>query len=177
MCKVEKFDEPQKPRDGAFPIYYTINEHGCYNCVSHRRDRDGYCKIERLSKEWFMHRYVYHITFGEIPDGSVIRHKCDNPQCCNPDHLELGTQLENMRDRILRNRPSKRWHRLSVLEQKEIAESELTIPQLALKYDVAHSTIVKAKAKNRMKSERKRAGDKPSIPNKNKAKQKITSHK
>lgn len=41
---------------------------------------------------------------GEIPDKNVIRHKCDNPACINPSHLEIGTQKDNMKDAEKRNR-------------------------------------------------------------------------
>lgn len=82
-----------------------------------------------------------------------------------------------MRDMIIRQRPKKKIHRLTEQEKNEIADSEITISQFALKYDVSHSTIIKAKAKNRMKSERKRTGDKPSIPNESRIKQKSPSHK
>lgn len=164
MGKVEKFIEPQPIRNGSLPIYYQVDMNGCFNCKSHRLDRDGYARLDRYGKEWQMHRYVYTITYNVVLEpGMVVRHKCDNPSCINPKHLALGTQLENMRDKMLRNRPIKRSHKLTIHEQREINESELTIPQLALKYDVSHSTIVKAKAKNRIKNERKRAGDKPVI--------------
>jgi hypothetical protein len=50
------------------------------------------------------HRVVFKIIHGEIPAGSVIRHKCDNKRCVNPDHLECGSQLENVADCINRDR-------------------------------------------------------------------------
>lgn len=165
MCKVEKFDEPTSPRNGAKPIYYYVNENGCFNCVSHRLDRDGYPRIDRDGREWQMPRYIYSITNQVIlPPGMEVCHKCDNPTCVNPNHLELGTHRENMLHKKLRNRAIKKRLLLTEEETKAISQSELTIPQLALKYNVSHSTIVKTKAKNRMKSERKRTGDKPSIP-------------
>ena len=42
------------------------------------------------------------MKFGEIPKGMVIRHKCDNPNCCNIEHLEIGTQKDNIEDMIKR---------------------------------------------------------------------------
>lgn len=44
------------------------------------------------------HRASYIIHTGEIPSGQLVRHQCDNPACVNPDHLELGTQQQNMSD-------------------------------------------------------------------------------
>lgn len=47
-------------------------------------------------------RYVWESIHGKIPDGMIVRHKCDNGkvpvQCVNPDHLELGTPLDNVND-------------------------------------------------------------------------------
>lgn len=44
------------------------------------------------------HRISWEIHFGAIPDGLGVLHKCDNPECSNPDHLFLGTQKHNALD-------------------------------------------------------------------------------
>lgn len=44
------------------------------------------------------HRVVWIITNGDVPDGLGVLHSCDNPHCCNPVHLFLGTQADNNRD-------------------------------------------------------------------------------
>ena len=48
------------------------------------------------------HRKVYYEATGELPE--VVRHKCDNPRCVNPEHLEGGTQKDNMQDCVQRGR-------------------------------------------------------------------------
>lgn len=48
------------------------------------------------------HRIAYILTYGYIPYGLYILHKCDSPSCCNPLHLYAGTQGQNMADREAR---------------------------------------------------------------------------
>jgi hypothetical protein len=45
-----------------------------------------------------VHRLAWELANGPIPEGMQVLHRCDNPRCCNPDHLMLGTQAENMAD-------------------------------------------------------------------------------
>ena len=49
-------------------------------------------------------RVSWMLTHGPIPNGMCILHRCDNPPCCNPAHLFLGTQLDNIRDRDRKGR-------------------------------------------------------------------------
>ncbi len=66
-------------------------------------DKDGYgCLWAGKYKR--AHRVFYSLFLGEIPSGMVVRHTCDTPACVNPAHLEVGTQTENIGDRVRRKR-------------------------------------------------------------------------
>jgi HNH endonuclease len=50
------------------------------------------------------HRFSYMLEFGYIPDKMVVMHQCDNPKCCNPSHLRLGTYQDNTDDMMEKGR-------------------------------------------------------------------------
>lgn len=60
---------------------------------------NGYGQLWTGQSNNSAHTVAYSIHYGEIPDGMMVRHKCDNRKCANPDHLELGTNKQNMEDR------------------------------------------------------------------------------
>lgn len=50
------------------------------------------------------HRVAYSLVYGQIPDGMYICHHCDNPPCCNPNHLFADTQAANVADMVAKGR-------------------------------------------------------------------------
>lgn len=56
------------------------------------------------NKVMLAHRVSYILFKGDIPPGLHVMHKCDTPSCVNPEHLKLGTQLENNREIFLKGR-------------------------------------------------------------------------
>lgn len=71
-----------------------------------RRGQDGYGVITIGTKSRFLraHRISWELHYGAIPDGLGVLHHCDNPPCVRPDHLFLGTALDNARDRESKGR-------------------------------------------------------------------------
>jgi len=75
-------------------------ENGCIEWTAKAVHNKGYGKISssRDIGPLRVHRVVWVLNNGEIPEGLFVMHSCDNPKCCNIEHLSLGTNLENMED-------------------------------------------------------------------------------
>lgn len=69
-----------------------------------KRKATGYGQIQFEGKNTTTHRMAWAIWKGPIPEGMHVLHKCDNPACCNTDHLFLGTHAENMKDMVTKKR-------------------------------------------------------------------------
>lgn len=65
----------------------------------------GYGRFKYKGKEHLAHRFAYALFWNTmIEEEKVIMHICDNPTCCNPLHLKMGTPLENVQDKMTKNR-------------------------------------------------------------------------
>ena len=68
--------------------------------------KDGYGKCGTFNETW-AHRVSFRIFKGKIPKGKCVLHACDKPICVKPDHLFIGTQQDNIRDKVRKNRQAK----------------------------------------------------------------------
>jgi len=94
------------------------------------------------------HRVAFLITHGVDPGPLQVCHKCDNPPCCNPNHLFLGTQEENHADKARKGRSpkgSRNWmsniSERHVLEIRQLRKDGLTNQQIARRFACSPSTI------------------------------------
>ena len=102
-----------------------------------------------ISKTFTVHRIAWSMVFGEIQNGLQVLHKCDNPPCCNPSHLMLGTNLDNSKDKVRKkrhcfheNHPSAKLTMQKVLEIRELyVPRKFTMLHLAKFYKVSERTI------------------------------------
>lgn len=89
----------------------TGDFHECWewqnSCYSNKYGRFDVA-VQKIAKprsiSFMTHRVAYFLGHGIHPGNLCVCHRCDNPKCCNPDHLFLGTQIDNLEDMISKGR-------------------------------------------------------------------------
>lgn len=119
-------------------VFLFIDMHGgdrnfCWIWRGGRGGRDGRPYFAYRGRRYLAYRVVYKLVYGkEIPHGVLARHTCDNPLCCNPWHIVLGSHADNMADKRRRGRSGlpddvvlavKRSLRAGMLTHEQIAQS------------------------------------------------------
>jgi len=116
------------------------------------KQKNGYGICTFQGKFWLTNRLAWTLTNGPIPDGSCVCHRCDNPGCCNPEHLFLGSHADNMADMRSKGRrrqinAGERNGRAKLTEQQasEIrrlyAEQRTRQVDLAARFGVSQSVV------------------------------------
>lgn len=121
---------------------------GCWNWMA-SVNKWGYGRLRQGRRERQVHRLSYVTFVGIIPEKTMVLHKCDNPKCCNPDHLFLGTHTDNMRDMVAKNRNAVRRGESATSAKLSWADVECirndngqsTISSLAKQFGVSRRAI------------------------------------
>ena len=108
---------------------------------------DGYGTIAHMKGvQYATHRLSFILHKGPIPKGRVVMHSCDNPPCCNPKHLVLGTNEDNIRDMIEKKRGS---IKLTKAEVEAIKSDKRKQRIIADCYGITQSMVSRIKRGNR----------------------------
>lgn len=112
----------------------------------------GYGQItingNKVKAHRFSYEYFHPMTQSLKDTGLCVCHKCDNPECCNPSHLFIGTRLENNLDKKAKGRcyrPTGEKHHLAKLTEQQVFEivhryknENITQKELAKEYNITH---------------------------------------
>lgn len=128
--------------------FYVEKGPDCWGWTGHTSS--GYGVVTGHRGQVKAHRFSYELHCGPIPDGLHVLHECDNPPCCNPAHLFLGTQIDNVADMIAKGRNSRATgsvgtkHGMAKLTDDAVRTIRATsgpARKLAVKFNVSESTI------------------------------------
>jgi hypothetical protein len=104
---------------------YVEKTDGCWNWIGKRNRPDGYGTL-KIAGQWKRsHRVAWEIAHGAFPPDLLVCHHCDNPGCCNPAHLFLGTHAANCADKMAKGR-----HRSGVNSTGKGGRRKLTAEQV-----------------------------------------------
>ena len=118
-----------------------------------RKKAFGYGCFYMSQKFWTASRFAWTMERGPIPPGKFVLHRCDNPPCCNPAHLYIGTKADNSHDAVNRGRHRngcafirRARHPMAKLTEDQVAEiramrGKVLQQVLADKFGVTRSNI------------------------------------
>ena len=112
--------------------------------------RNGYGLFRMSDRHHLAHRMAFRLFKGELADGLDVMHSCDNPACVNPDHLSLGTRLENMRDAVRKGRAARGErhgrHKLTEEMARDVLAADGMQRDIAKRFGVSQTTVSQIKS-------------------------------
>ncbi len=127
---IQRSDATKKEYEDAIEridAHSVKKDNGCIETTYHR-DLKGYGSFGMKGHSVKVHIVVweyYKNNCKVVPEGMVVRHTCDNPSCCNKDHLIIGTQGDNIQDQWDRGRRAKRIKKVAKNDEKEEDDKEM----------------------------------------------------
>lgn len=113
------------------------------DCVEHTGYimPNGYGQVRRQGATWLAHRWAAHVAHGPCPPGQVVRHKCDNRKCINPEHLEYGSQGDNLNDRKERATQYRKLGKDDIPQIRKRLADGATLAQAGREFGVSYVMI------------------------------------
>jgi hypothetical protein len=139
---------------------HIVSKNGCW-LTDFSPLFNGYIQIGIDGKKKLLHRVMFELHFGEIPQGKIVSHSCKNRGCINPAHFFLATPEQMRKTKSSNKGLSKNQgedHGRAKLNDKTVSEiktllsnNDLTVGQIAYLYGVKYHTIYQIKIGRRWK--------------------------
>lgn len=106
VCRYKAMPQPSEAEARRRLLSRLDASDGIWSCwvIDGWHQKHGYGLFQFRGEQKLAHRVAYELFVGPIPDGLHVLHHCDNPPCCNPTHLWLGTHADNMADMARKGR-------------------------------------------------------------------------
>lgn len=141
-----------------------ITPNGCWEWQGTPR-KNGYCRTTYTRngqrESWYLHRLSYFAFKNneqDLPPNFDVCHLCDNRRCCNPEHLFLGTRLDNMHDaknkgRVARGKklPHTKLTEKDIQEIVELASKGVLYKEIAKKFNVCKQYVGRIALNNKIR--------------------------
>ena len=156
-----KVGEPGKPANTPEVLWSKVDkrsENECWNWKGFK-NHDGYGRTWINDKGYYAHRVIYSLVYPNTitlnaplsqDDSGFLLHTCDNPSCCNPKHLWVGTHADNMADKVAKGRspdfsggkgPRCKLTMDQAKEARLLRKTGMTIPQLMEKFKLSRASM------------------------------------
>jgi hypothetical protein len=152
---------PGRPASTPEVIWSKVDkrsEDECWNWLGYKNE-DGYGRTWIEDVGYYAHRVIYALTYpntityrapSRTSDFGFVLHVCDNPSCCNPKHLFLGTHADNMADKVAKKRspdfkgdkgPRCKLSMSQAREIRQLRKEGISAKQLAERYEISLPSI------------------------------------
>ena len=156
-----KVGEPGKPANTPEVLWSKVDKRGEDKCWDWKgfKNHDGYGRTWINDKGYYAHRVIYSLVYPNTitlnaplsqDDSGFLLHTCDNPSCCNPKHLWVGTHADNMADKVAKGRspdfsggkgPRCKLTMDQAKEARLLRKTGMTIPQLMEKFELSRASM------------------------------------
>jgi DNA-binding CsgD family transcriptional regulator len=144
-------------KDRAWRYVRKAGENECWEWIG-RKSKFGYGEMASDHVVYRAHRLIYELSNNVVlpringmkPDSKIVMHSCDNPGCCNPKHLFLGTPKENTHDMMRKGRrydfegergQNAKLTNAQAEEIRELCRQKIPQKDIAAKYGVSVPTV------------------------------------
>jgi len=153
--------EPGRPANTSEVLWSKVDkrsEDECWNWKGYKNN-EGYGRTWINDKGYYAHRVIYSLAYpnsinlnapASTDETGFLLHTCDNPSCCNPKHLWVGTHADNMADKVKKGRsadfsggkgPRCKLTMEQAREARLLRKNGMTIPQLMEKFELSRASM------------------------------------